>query len=35
MYVIKSNAIRESSPNNLKSVIQIAKKHAGLDPIDL
>jgi hypothetical protein len=35
MYVIKSNAIKESSPNNLKALIQIAKKYAGLDPIDL
>lgn len=35
MYNIKSNAIRESAPNNLKLVIQIAKKYSGVDPIDL
>lgn len=35
MYTIKSNGIRESSPNNLKLVIQFVKKYAGIDPIDL
>ena len=35
MYSIKSNGIKESSPNVLKLVLQIVKKYAGLDPIDL
>ncbi len=35
MYTIKSNAIRQSAPNNLKLVIQLAKKYAGVEPIDL
>lgn len=35
MYSIKSNGIKESSPNVLKLVLQIVKKYAGLDPIDM
>lgn len=35
MYSIKSNGIRESSPNVLKQVLQIVKKYAGIDPIDM
>lgn len=34
MYSIKSNGIRESSANVLRLVLQIAKKYAGIDPID-
>lgn len=35
MFIIKSNTIRESSPNNLKLILQIVKKYCGLDPIDM
>ncbi len=35
MFQIKSNTIRESGPNNLKLVLQIARKYSGTEPIDM